>query len=217
MKKFGLFFLAIFCFYFLDAQTQNNDNTATALLDEVAAKAERYTSLKIDFNMFVENLHSGKRDSYSGNAMYKSGNYKLDVMGQVVYSDGKTNYTYLKDADEINISKNDSQSEMINPQAFLKDYKNNYKVKYIAEKFEKNRPLVEIDLFPKNIENKKYSRITIKVDKTKKQIYSVRYIGKDGVNYLIEITKFEENPVIQDNQIKFSKDLYPSVEIIDLR
>jgi len=49
MKKFGLFFLAIFCFYFLDAQTQNNDNTATALLDEVAAKAERYTSSKIDF------------------------------------------------------------------------------------------------------------------------------------------------------------------------
>jgi outer membrane lipoprotein-sorting protein len=194
------------------------DAAAITLLDEVAAKADKYTSLKIDFNMFVENLQTKKRDTHTGSASYKAGFYKLDIMGQVVYSDGKTNWTYLKDAEEINITDNaDNQAAMMNPKTLLKDYKTNFKVKYVAEKFEANRPLVEIDMIPKVIEGKKYTKITVKVDKTKKQIYSVRYVGKDGVSYLIEISKFVENPAITDAEIKYSSGLYPGAEVIDMR
>ncbi|MDD3741710.1 MAG: outer membrane lipoprotein carrier protein LolA [Bacteroidales bacterium] len=200
------------------ASFSQNNAAAITLLDEVSAKADNYSSLKIEFTMFVENLHNGKRETYSGSAAYKSGYYKLDIMGQIVYSDGKTNWTYLKDAEEVNITDNaDNQNMMMNPQSLLKDYKNNFKVTYIADKFEKNRPLVEIDLVPKVIENKKYSKITVKIDKTKKQIFSARYVGKDGVSYLIEITKFTENPSIPDTEIKYSASLYPGAEIIDMR
>ena len=76
---------------------------------------------------------------------------------------------------------------------------------------------MEFDFFPKQIENKKYSKITIRIDKTKKQIFSVRYVGKDGVNYLIEIDKMLENPTISDSEVKFSKALYPDADIIDMR
>lgn len=195
-----------------------NDAAATTLLDEVSAKTERYSSLTISFNMFIENLQSGQRDKYIGSASYKTGFYKLDIMGQVVFSDGKTNWTYLKDAEEVNITDNaENETVMMNPQSLLKDYKSKFKTKYIADKFEQNRPLVEIDLIPKTIENKKYTKITVKIDKTKKQIYSVRYVGKDGVSYLIEISKFSENPSIPDSQIKFSESLYPDAEVIDMR
>ncbi|MDD2636784.1 MAG: outer membrane lipoprotein carrier protein LolA [Bacteroidales bacterium] len=195
-----------------------NDAAATALLDEVSAKTDRYASLKIEFNMYIENLQHAKRDEYKGSAAYKSGVYKLDIMGQIVFSNGKTNWTYLKDAEEVNITDNAENEEvMMDPQSLLKDYKTNFKVRYIADKFEKNRALVEIDLIPKTIENKKYSKITVKIDKTKKQIYSVRYIGKDGVSYLIEIFKFLENPAIPDVEIKYSKALFPDAEVIDMR
>ncbi|MBO7133864.1 MAG: outer membrane lipoprotein carrier protein LolA [Bacteroidales bacterium] len=187
-------------------------------LDQVAAKTEKYIGLKIDFTMYVENLHNAKRDSYKGSAIYKSGLYKMDIMGQVVYSDGKTNWTYLKDAEEINITNNsENEAFMTNPQAILKDYKSKFKVNYISDKFEKNRALMEFDFFPKQIDNKKYSKITIRIDKTKKQIFSVRYVGKDGVNYLVEIDKMLENPTIQDSEVKFNKTLYPDAEIIDMR
>ena len=188
------------------------------ILDQVAAKTEKYVGLKIDFTMYVENLHNTKRDSYKGNAIYKQGLYKMDIMGQVVYSDGKTNWTYLKDADEINITNNsDNEAFMTNPQAILKDYKSKFKVNYISDKFEKNRALMEFDFFPKQIENKKYSKITIRIDKTKKQIFSVRYVGKDGVNYLVEIDKMLENPTITDAEVKFNKASYPNAELIDMR
>jgi outer membrane lipoprotein-sorting protein len=195
-----------------------NDVAAITLLDEVSAKTERYSSLKIEFNMYIENLQSGKRDKYVGAASYKSGLYKLDIMGQVVYSDGETNWTYLKDAEEVNITDNaDNETVMMNPQSLLKDYKTTYKVKYVADKFEQNRPLVEIDLIPKSIEGKKYTKISVKIDKIKKQIYSVRYVGKDGVSYLIEVYKFFENPIIPDTEIKYSESLFPDAEVIDMR
>lgn len=195
-----------------------NDTKAIALLDEVAAKTERYNTLKINFNMYIENLQSGQRDKYVGSASYKTGYYKLDIMGQVVYSDGTTNWTYLKDAEEVNITDNaDNEAVMMNPQSLLKDYKSKFKVKFVADKFESNKPLVEIDLIPKTVENKKYTKITVKIDKTKKQIYSVRYVGKDGVSYLIEISKFSENPSMPDADIKFSESLYPDADVIDMR
>ncbi|MBR4582414.1 MAG: outer membrane lipoprotein carrier protein LolA [Bacteroidales bacterium] len=215
MKKVTLLIISLFATLLLVAQ---GSVPQMEILDQVAAKTEKYVGLKIDFTLYVENLHNAKRDSYKGNAIYKTGLYKMDIMGQVVYSDGKTNWTYLRDAEEISITNNgDNEAFMTNPQAILKDYKSKFKVNFISDKFEKNRALLEFDFFPKQIENKKYSKITIRIDKTKKQIFSVRYVGKDGVNYLIEIDKMLENPTISDSEVKFSKALYPDADIIDMR
>ena len=215
MKKVILLIIASIASLMMSAQ---GSTPQMEILDQVAAKTEKYVGLKIDFTMYVENLHNAKRDSYKGNAIYNQGLYKMDIMGQVVYSDGKTNWTYLKDADEINITNNsDNEAFMTNPQAILKDYKSKFKVNFISDKFEKNRALLEFDFFPKQIENKKYSKITIRIDKTKKQIYSVRYVGKDGVNYLVEIDKMLENPTITDAEVKFNKASYPGAELIDMR
>ncbi len=215
MKRVILLIIASIASLMVSAQ---GSASQMEILDQVAVKTEKYVGLKIDFTMYVENLHNAKRDSYKGNAVYKQGLYKMDIMGQVVYSDGKTNWTYLKDADEINITNNsENEAFMTNPQAILKDYKSKFKVNYISDKFEKNRALMEFDFYPKQIENKKYSKITIRIDKTKKQIFSVRYVGKDGVNYLVEIDKMLENPTIADTEVKFNKASYPGAELIDMR
>ena len=215
MKRVILLIIASIASLMMSAQ---GSTSQMEILDQVAVKTEKYVGLKIDFTMYVENLHNAKRDSYKGNAVYKQGLYKMDIMGQVVYSDGKTNWTYLKDADEINITNNsDNEAFMTNPQAILKDYKSKFKVNFISDKFEKNRALLEFDFYPKQIENKKYSKITIRIDKTKKQIFSVRYVGKDGVNYLVEIDKMLENPTITDAEVKFNKASYPNAELIDMR
>ncbi len=215
MKKILLLSLAMIAVFFTSAQ---NDAQAVQLLKEVSAKMDAYNSLKLDFNVYVEDLHTSNRQSHPGKALYKAGNYRLELMGQIVFSDGKKNWTYLEDADEINITDNvDDDQNIMNPKSILKDFEKEFKVRFVADKFEKNRPLVEIDLFPNKIDDKKYSRITLKVDKTKKQIYSVRYVGKDGVSYLIEIHGFSENPNLPDSEIKYSDKLFPGADIIDMR
>lgn len=215
MKTILLSVLLSVTFLCVNAQ---NDERAVKLLNEVSSKMNAYKSLKLEFNVYSEDLHSTKRQTHSGSAIYKEGLYKLELMGQIVFSDGKTNWTYLVDADEVNITDNiDGEDNMMDPKSLLKDFEKEYKIRQISDKFEKNRPLVEIDLFPIKVGEKKYSRITLKIDKSKKQIYSVRYVGKDGVNYLIEIHTFAENPNIPDSEIKYSASLFPGAEIIDMR
>lgn len=202
----------------LIAYSQENDKQAVDLLNEVNKKMDSYTSFKLEFNLYIEDLHDASRNSYSGSAMYKEGYYRLDLMGQIIFSDGTNNWTYLTDADEVNITDNvDEDDNLIDPKNLLKDFEKEYKVRLISDKFERNRPLVEIDLYPIDIRNKKYSRIVLKVDKSKNQIFSVRQVGKDGVSYLVEFFRFIENPDIPDNKIKFSADKFPNAEIIDMR
>ncbi len=212
-------FIIIACLLTINIILANtNDPKAVELLNEVSQKMNNYKSLKLEYNFFIEDLHDGSRDSFNGVAMYKDGYYRLELMGQIVFSDGKTNWTYLIDADEVNIVDNiDDDDNFVDPKNLLKDFEKEYKVRYISHKFERNRPLTDIDLYPINIDDKKYSRITLRVDNSKKQIYSVRYVGKDGVSYLIEIFRFHENPEIPDNKIRFSESLFPGAEIIDMR
>lgn len=216
MKKIVFIFISIV--FSLALFAQDDAPEAVSMLNKVAEKMESYNTLKLEFNFFIEDLHEGSRDGYSGNALYKDGYYRLELMGQIVFSDGHTNWTYLMDADEVNIVDNvDEEDNIVDPRNILNDFEEEYKVRFISDKFERNRPLVEIDLYPVDIDEKNYSRITLRVDKVQHQIYSVRYVGKDGVSYLIEIYQFIENPQIAESDIKFSDDLFPGAEIIDMR
>lgn len=155
---------------------------------------------------------------YPGKAWYRGDRYKLDLMGQMVFSDGKTNWTYLKDAEEINITDaNANDAAIFNPQSLLSNFTKDYKCRWISDKFVSNRAIVEIDLYPIKIEGKKYSKITLRIDKTKVQLYTVHYVGKDGVSYLVEIDKFLENPAIADKDIVFNTATFPGAEVIDMR
>ncbi len=197
---------------------QDNNAATISLLDQVSSKLSKATSLQIDFNFSSDNKQKNKKENYTGSALYKAGLYKLDLMGQVVYSDGKTNWTYLKDAEEVNITTVDNANDiLINPKGILANYKNEYKVKQISDRFENNRAIVTIDLYPKQVDKKKFSRLTLKVDKTAKRLYSIVYVGKDGLSFTITITKYLENLAIQDKDIKYSDSLYPNAEVIDMR
>ncbi|MBQ4476347.1 MAG: hypothetical protein II935_09165, partial [Bacteroidales bacterium] len=73
MKKVILLIISLFATLLLVAQ---GSVPQMEILDQVAVKTEKYVGLKIDFTLYVENLHNAKRDSYKGNAIYKTGLYK---------------------------------------------------------------------------------------------------------------------------------------------
>ncbi|HOY38559.1 MAG: outer membrane lipoprotein carrier protein LolA [Bacteroidales bacterium] len=211
-------FLTVVLIIAASSAFSQSDPKAIELLQTVSSKLSAYKSIQVEFRFYVESLQDGSRDQFSGKALYRGDRYRMDLMGQVVFSDGKTNWTYLKDAEEINITDaSETDGTVFNPQNVLNNFSQDYKCRWISDKFENNRTLVEIDLYPVKIEGKKYSKLTLKVDKTKNQIYSIHYVGKDGVSYLVVIDKFVENPVIADKDIIFNSANFPNAEIIDMR
>ncbi|MDY0161197.1 MAG: outer membrane lipoprotein carrier protein LolA, partial [Bacteroidales bacterium] len=188
-------FLAIVFIAFSFTAFSQNDDKAIRVLDQLSEKIDSYKTLHIQFNVIVENTQEGSTDTMPGILYYKDDKYRLEFVDQIVFSHGNTTYSYLKDVEEINITESEELEEpdIFDPKSLLKNYKSNYKCRFISDRFVRNRPLVEIDLIPIDIEDKSYSRISLLIDKSKIELFSVLYLGKDGTGFLVEFLSFKIN------------------------
>ncbi|NMD00714.1 MAG: outer membrane lipoprotein carrier protein LolA, partial [Bacteroidales bacterium] len=82
--------------------------------------------------------------------------------------------------------------------------------------FEKNRAIYEIELYPKDLK-KDFTKINLKIDKDKMQIFSMKRFGKDGTDFYLEIINVKPNEEMVDNLFVFDKTKFPKVEINDMR
>nr|HPH16062.1 outer membrane lipoprotein-sorting protein [Bacteroidales bacterium] len=96
-------------------------------------------------------------------------------------------------------------------------YETGFKYKFIQERFEQNRAIYIIDLFPKEVEKSEYSRVRLYINKDKSQIWKVEYFAKDKNTYTIIVNSFETNTPMNDADFKFDKAKHPGVQIIDER
>ncbi|OFY23778.1 MAG: hypothetical protein A2W98_02630 [Bacteroidetes bacterium GWF2_33_38] len=193
------------------------DKKSIEILNKVSKKMEAYTTIKAEFVSTLENLQDNIKESFKGTIMLKGKKYKLVLEGSEIFNNGTTMWTYLKEVNEVNISDATSTEEsLLDPTKIFTMWNKDFKVNLVNEKFVKARAIYEIDLYPIN-RDKTYSRITLQIDKDKEEIVSVKYIGKDGNNYIIDILKIEPNTVMQDNIFTFDKTKYPKVEEIDMR
>ena len=106
--------------------------------------------------------------------------------------------------------------ETINPAKIFDIYQKGFKVKFVSQKFEGTRAIYVINLFPTD-KSKPFSRITLKIDKDKKELYVFKRFDKDGNYYTIKIGKITPSKTITDSMFSFNKAKHPGVEIIDLR
>ncbi|HXK82599.1 MAG TPA: outer membrane lipoprotein carrier protein LolA [Bacteroidales bacterium] len=212
-------FLAIVFIAFSFTAFSQNDDKAIRVLDQLSEKIDSYKTLHIQFNVIVENTQEGSTDTMPGILYYKDDKYRLEFVDQIVFSHGNTTYSYLKDVEEINITESEELEEpdIFDPKSLLKNYKSNYKCRFISDRFVRNRPLVEIDLIPIDIEDKSYSRISLLIDKSKIELFSVLYLGKDGTGFLVEFLSFKINTEIPDSLVIFNENDYPNADIIDMR
>ena len=219
MKKLIVIILVIALFTNINAQqvSPENNKQAKDILDKVTVKTKTYSTIFAKFNFTLINKQDDVKETQKGILNLKGNSYLLEMMGAITYSDGKTRWTYMKDAEEVTITNPDEDEESIlNPATIFTIYEKGFKYKFVGDVFKHNRALYEIDIFPEDRE-KSYSRIKFQIDKTKMQIYSIQYIGKDGINYLIEIKEFTPNIKMDDKMFTFDKTKYPEVEINDMR
>ncbi len=194
------------------------DAKAKTILDKMASKFQKYQGIDIEFSLTMDNAQENISETSRGKAWVKGNLYKIDLMGVETYFNGKTLWSYIKDAEEVNVSEPDGNDKnAFNPSKLFNSYQEGYKVRYLREVFESNRALHIIDLFPKDVKGSEFSRIRIKVDKDENAIYKIIRFGKDGNDYTVTVFKAKENKTLQDNMFTFDAKKYPDVEMIDLR
>ena len=121
MSFFKLF--ALFISMFFSSILNAQDQKAKEILDKVSAKNKAYKTIEAEFNFKRENLQDKSSNSSKGKVWIKGNMYKLDLMGTESYFNGKTNWSFIKDANEVNISEPDPKEDgALNPAKLFSIY-----------------------------------------------------------------------------------------------
>jgi outer membrane lipoprotein-sorting protein len=195
------------------------DPKAKSILDEVSAKTKSFKTISADFSFSMENKAMSINEKNDGSIKLKGQKYLVDLPGAgvKVYSDGKTNWSYMKQGNQVTISTiEDSGSELMDPSSLFSIYEKGFTSKFIAEKNVGGKTVYQIDLFP---DKKEYdvSKITIEINKTTMMIQSAQLFGTDGNIYGILVKKMEMDKNFPDSEFVFDAKKFPDVEVIDLR
>ncbi len=197
----------------------NKDPEAKKILDALSKKTKSFNSLRFKFDYIVENKQNNYKETHKGYAFLKDTKYKIIIPGTEIFSDGITVWTYMKASNEITITEPGPDEESIfNPAKLFTIYESGYKYLLIGEEIVNKTSYNIIDLFPEEIDESPYSKIRIKINKSKNEIYAVETYGKSGLNNYLTVIEIKPDVKLTEKLFTFDKTKYPTdIEIIDMR
>jgi len=224
MKRILIFSILSFTSLATFAQ---KDAAAKAILNKVSEKYKSYDLVKTDFDFTLENQQAGIKETRYGTLIAKSKANKFNVtiysaestakpeVEQQIISDGKTQWTYLKKDNEVQINNVDVSGSGLNPAQIFTIYEHGYKYLYNGVVKIGGKTYDEIDLTPE--EEKSFFKVRLEIDKVKKQIYSALIFDKNGNRYTYKLTSLVPNIPVPDNTFTFDPKMHKGVEVVDLR
>lgn len=194
------------------------DPEAKKILDKVSEKSKEYSSIQADFEFIITNRREDYTSTSEGHIKIKGEKYYMETMDTRVYYDGKNIWSYLEDVNEVTITAANSEEEDVfeNPVKVFDFYNRDFKYNLVGEAKLDVGWTYEIDLFPNNLEQP-YSRFKILILRDTYEIYMIKAVGKDGVDYSARFTNFIYNEPLPDNLFTFKPSEHKGVEVIDLR
>lgn len=140
--------------------------------------------------------------------------YKLNVMEVENYYDGKNIYTYMPEANEVNIKNpEEEEEEMLNPTNLFDIHNQGFVQKLVGTE----NGVAYIELTPTD-KKRNFKKIGIWVDPATSMIQKVTSFGKDGNDVIITINSIKQPASIPaDGFFKFDEKKHPGVEIVDMR
>lgn len=213
MKKITSIALLILISLGVNAQ---GDKKAKDILNGASSKYRSYKSMKADFSYTLENPTAKIKETQNGTIILSGAKYKLAISGQEIICDGKTIWTYMKDAKEVQINSVDPTEEGIKPNEIFTMYEKGFLYKFVDEKKVGNKVQQNLELTPTD-KSKNFFKLKLTVDKSSKQIVKSVIFEKSGNRYTYAIKEFTPNFATSAGTFTFDPKKYPGVEVVDLR
>jgi len=195
-----------------------NDVKAKAILAGVSKKYHTYDIVKTDFSFTLDNQQANVKETQQGTLYVKAkaNKYKVSMTNQELYSDGKSQWTYLKEDKEVQVTDVDPSGDALNPAQIFTVYEKGFKYLYTGESKSGSKVYQTIDLTPLDAK-KSYYKVRLKIDKVAKQIANVLIFDKNGNRYTYNVKTFVPNAKVPETTFVFDPKKYPGVEVVDLR
>jgi outer membrane lipoprotein carrier protein len=215
MKKI-LIIICSFLFFSVSAQV---DQKARQILEQASNKMQSFQTISMTFTFTMENIKMKIHEKNNGLLLMKGKKYqvKLPDMGMQVYSDGKTVWNYMKEANQVTISNAGEEGQgVIDPTTIFNVYQEGFTYKYIEDKSMNGKMISYVELVPLD-KTKEFTKMLVGIEKEKQLIFSLVTYGKDENQYGIYVNDFKSNQPIADSDFVFDKASFKDVEVVDFR
>ena len=201
MKKlFTLWMLALLPFC-ISAQT---DTKAAGILDNVLEDLSKSSGIRADFV-----------GSETGFLLLKGEKFYLNNGNIQSWYDGKTQWSYVADTEEVNISHpTPEELQGINPYLILIRYKTDFNYTYKGSLTRNGVKGHEIILTSKHTEHSEIIRVFVS---SAYQPLAMRMEQNGKVLSEINVTSYKTNQKLEDGMFQFNRSLFPNAEVIDMR
>ena len=199
MKKIFVFIIGLMMAGGVSAES------AKSILDKAAATVSNPNGVQANFEM-----RSKQFGNTTGSISIKGKKFHASTPQAIIWFDGKTQWTYMKQNDEVNVSyPTEAELQAINPYNFINIYKEGFK---LSSKKVNNS--YEVHLKAKN-KNRKIQEMYIIVDQHSYRPTHVK-MYQDGKWTVLLISGLKTTS-LSDGLFQFNAKDYPKAEIIDLR
>ncbi|WP_113654183.1 LolA family protein [Pedobacter namyangjuensis] len=215
MKKILVALLVLGTGLVANAQT---DAKAKEILAAVSKKYRTYDIVKSDFTFTLNNAQAKVKETQQGTLYVKANanKYKVAMTNQDLISDGKVQWTYLKNDKEVQISNVDNSGDALNPAKIFTIYEKGFKYLYTGESKSGAKTYQMIELSPTDTK-KSVFKVRLSIDKATKQIANIVIYEKNGNTYTYNVKTFSPNVKVPETTFAFDAKKYPGVEVVDLR
>mgnify|MGYP003576220134 CR=1 FL=1 len=192
------------------------DAKAKSVLDNATKKMNSLKSLKANFALSVKGANGKTAQSKKGSFFMKGDIYRVSMGDQEIICDGKTVWTYVKAANEVQVSTYNPSEATVSPtKLFTNFYDKEYTYKYAGAKPFAGKTADIIEMTPKS-SAKQFKKVLLAIDKSS-VIAGGDVYEKNGNQYHYEVSGFTPNAAVTDATFTFDPKKYPNVEVVDLR
>ena len=178
--------------------------TAKEVLDKAAAAVSNKSGITASFTL------KGGQMNDKGTISIKGKKFQITTPGIIIWFDGKTQWSYVKKNDEVNVSNpNESQLQALNPYNFIYMYKKGYN-----STLAKNGSNYEVHLTATD-KKKSVQEMYITIHPKTYIPSAIRIKHSKGWN-TIEVNNVKKAN-LSDGIFHFNSKDFPAAEIIDLR
>jgi outer membrane lipoprotein carrier protein len=202
------------------APAEKSDPQAKVLLDKVRKKYEAYKTVEAGFSLSIE-LPGQPKQTQKGTISQDGSKFRLDMDDQIVASDGKTTWIFVKQNKEIQITDADpneaSGSGFMTPKELLNRYQKGDYLYAITDKVtESNVVLTQVEFKPK-AKNSEYSKMRLSIDEKSSSIKSIKAFAKDGGRFTFTLGTLKTNKAFPSGHFALNASQFPGVKVVDLR
>ena len=211
MKSLLSFFLLLFIStQFSFAQ----DAKAQGILDKLSTKMKGLKSFYIEFSASIKNSETGTNENETGKGWVKGNKFSASYGENTIISNGLKTWTIVKEEKSVYESDAADDEDGINPKKLMTIWESGFKNKFIKEDKLNGESVNVIDLYPKNPSKAEYHTIVLYISKSDGELKKAIMKAKDGTVMTYSLTKFQENPDIDDSKFVFDKKKYPGYPVI---